>query len=382
MIIEIKGVQFENKGAELMLQAIINKLSTELPSARICLAHNKNSPYLKRARVGALQKVNLRKYIFDLNRLFYFVPSKIRNYFITRFGIVSEADVDVILDTSGFAYGDQWPDLILRQVANEVARIRRLGKHYIFMPQSLGPFSGSVNQQFARKAFSEASLVFAREPSSYDHVLALVNEKSHVHQAPDFTNLLDPDILQEYAKYQDHIILIPNSKMLSKKNKDIWWRENYVSTLAFLANKVLEGGEKVIILNHSGAEDAPLCDEINCLLTTPCDIVEPKDALAVKALIAKGKLVICSRFHGCVSALSQAIPCIATGWSHKYVELFGEYESKDALLPSHISETELMRLLNEYLKESKTRKLNLVCCAKKYKQQSEAMWQRLIAIIK
>jgi len=205
MIIEIKGVQFENKGAELMLQAIINKLSTELPSARICLAHNKNSPYLKRARVGALQKVNLRKYIFDLNRLFYFVPSKIRNYFFTRFGIVSEADVDVILDASGFAYGDQWPDLILRQVANEVARIRRLGKHYIFMPQSLGPFSGSVNQQFARKAFSEASLVFAREPSSYDHVLALVNEKSHVHQAPDFTNLLDPDIPQEYAKYQDHI---------------------------------------------------------------------------------------------------------------------------------------------------------------------------------
>lgn len=38
MFIELKGVQFENKGAELMLLAILQRLKPEFPRARFVLA--------------------------------------------------------------------------------------------------------------------------------------------------------------------------------------------------------------------------------------------------------------------------------------------------------------------------------------------------------
>ncbi|WP_404341336.1 polysaccharide pyruvyl transferase family protein [Pseudoalteromonas mariniglutinosa] len=382
MLIEIKGVQFVNKGAELMLSAILDKLSIELPEAEICLAHNKNTPYLKRAKVGAYQKIELRKNIIDLNRLFYFCPRVLRTYFKTRFGIVSEADVDVILDASGFGYGDQWSDVILQQVASVVKRVKQQKKHYIFLPQSLGPFSRSKNQKYASKAFSHASLVFARETPSYNHACDLVVKNEHIHQAPDFTNLLEPALSADYSQYQDHIILVPNSKMLSSKNQDQWWRDNYVLTLISLANNAIALGEKVVILNHSGAEDATLCAEIASHLMVKTEIVEPPNAIRVKALIGRGKLVISSRFHGCVSALSQSIPCIATGWSHKYQELFSEYDMADLLLPSQIAPDELEQLLENCLQQLEYKKRGLEKNAKAFKLQSEQMWQTVFAMIK
>jgi len=382
VLIEIRGVQFVNKGAELMLRAIIEKLNDEMPHAEICLQHTKNSPYLKRAEVGAFQKVNLCKNILDLNGLTYFIPASLRRYFKNRFGIVTEADIDVVLDASGFSYGDQWSNLILRQVATMVKRFKHHKKHYVFMPQSLGPFSFDNNKKYAKKAFSNASLVFAREKPSYQHVTELIADPIKIKQAPDFTNLLKPAESAEYVKYQDYIIVIPNSKMLSEKNSNTWWRENYISTLAGLANSALRLGEKVIILNHSGREDDYLCRELKGLLVSPCEIVEPDNAVAVKALIARGKIVISSRFHGCVSALSQAVPCIATGWSHKYQELFKEYSSDDLLLPEKINEQRLNTLFTECLEKHDDRQEKLIKDAFQYQQQSEEMWQLVLSVLR
>lgn len=382
MLIEIKGVQFVNKGAELMLHAILQQLNLHFPHAEICLAHNVNSPYKKRAAIGAYQKINLRKNIVDLNRLFYFFPAFIRRYFKNRFGIVTEADVDVILDASGFSYGDQWSDLIMQQVACEVSRVARLGKKYIFMPQSLGPFTRPKNKKYAQQAFANASLVFARETPSYEHVIALLDNTQHVHQSPDFTNLLEPTFFDEYKRFDDYIIIVPNSKMLSKKNKDKWWRDNYTLTLISLANKAVKLGEKVVILNHSGIDDAALCIEIANNLTIPVEIIEPEDAIRVKALISSGKLVISSRFHGCVSALSQAIPCIATGWSHKYQELFSEYEVASLLLASGESIDEIEQRLEKCLQQLTDKKLELKKHAVLYKQYSNEMWQKVVDEIK
>jgi len=382
VLIEIKGVQFVNKGAELMLASIISQLAKELPSADICLAHNKNSPYKNRARVGAYQKINLRKNIIDLNGVFYFFPRFILNYFKNRFGIVTEADVDVVLDASGFSYGDQWSDVIIKQVANEVSRFKKKRKHYIFMPQSLGPFTRKSNRLSAKKAFKNASLVFAREEPSYKHVNSITPQLNSLKKAPDFTNVLLPKNISEYAKYQGYLIVIPNSKMLSTKNNNKWWYENYIPTIVKLINKAADNKISAMILNHSGVDDLALCESIQAQLNQQCDIVNPQSAIEVKAIIANARSVFSSRFHGCVSALSQGVPCIATGWSHKYTELFDEYDVGKYLLPPEVAEESLIQTLDSVINEEEALRTGLLSKSKHFKKLTGSMWQDIFDVIK
>src|SRR5690606_22797023 len=45
----------------------------------------------------------------------------------------------------------------------------------------------------------------------------------------------------------------------------------------------------------------------------------------IKGAIANCDLVIGSRFHALIAALSQGIPAAALGWSHKYAELLQSF---------------------------------------------------------
>lgn len=373
MLIEIKGVQFVNKGAELMLMAMVEKISELWPEADICLSPRLNSPYTSRAKLGAYQKFNLRKGQFDLNSLSYWLPTKIRNYLKRAWGIVTEADVNIVLDASGFSYGDQWPDLALIQAAKESKRLAKHKKHYIFMPQALGPFTQKVNKKWAQVAFDHASLVFARDEVSYQ-AIKLITEQRNVFIAPDFTNLITPTVDKEYTSFSSSVAIIPNSKMLSAQNKNHLWRERYVEVLVELIETLKAQGESVFLLNHEGRSDDTICQLINQQLEQPIMIVAPKSALQVKAMIGQCKLTICSRFHGCVSSLSQGVPCIATSWSHKYEQLFAEYDQKKFLLSPELTATELEGFITSTLNNVLEIQKVLVAKGELYKQQSKQMW--------
>ncbi|MDI4652073.1 MULTISPECIES: polysaccharide pyruvyl transferase family protein [Pseudoalteromonas] len=377
MMIEIKGVQFENKGAELMLQAILFKLKNEFPNFELCLEHNVNSPYSERVKVDAYQKISLKKNVLDLNFVFYLFPKKFRLYLKNRFGIVSEADVDVLLDASGFSYGDQWSDTILKQTSSEVKRFKKKGKKYIFMPQSLGPFTRAANKKHAKIAFENATLVFARELPSYNNVVKLVRDQQHVYKSPDFTNLIEPVSSIKLKEYENSIVLIPNSKMLSSKNKQTWWHKNYEKTFKTIAELAYSKGENVILLNHSGKEDKALCERLKSNFSFAIEVIEPSNALEVKAIISLAKMVVSSRFHGCVSALSQGVPCIATGWSHKYQELFKDYRCESMLLKENHDQESLQKLFLEVFKCRDKYHSTLIEISKSYKYETEQTWQRI-----
>ena len=380
MIIEIKGVQFVNKGAELMLHAIIDKIKTLWPHADICLVSDENSPYLSRARIGAYQKLNVCKNIIDLNGLFYFCPVFIRNYLKNNWGIVTEADVDVLLDASGFNYGDQWNTIILRQAAIKAARFKRMNKHYIFMPQALGPFSSFDNKKAAREAFEAATIVFAREQNSFDFAKKC-SEKANVSLAGDFTNLVTPKLPERYLQLKNMVAIVPNSKMVSLKNKNKSWRDNYISILLSVVNAFIEKGEKVFLLNHEGKADHAICEEINALLTTPLEIIAPTSSLDVKAIISQSKAVFCSRYHGCVSALSNGIPCIGSSWSHKYERLYSEYGVEKLLLLSEVSSEEIIRLVDHVIDDKKDINKALIPYLLQFKNNSELMWAKVYRAI-
>ena len=71
MIIEIKGVEFENKGSHLMLLAIIRQIRLWWPSAEFALTHSAKASPEQRITAAKFRKLNLRKnYIDDLTQIY------------------------------------------------------------------------------------------------------------------------------------------------------------------------------------------------------------------------------------------------------------------------------------------------------------------------
>lgn len=379
MLIEIRGVQFVNKGAYLMLVACLEQVRQHYPDAAITLAPNKNSPYLSRAAVGALQKVSFRVRGIDLNVFSYFMPSKLKRFLRHWFGFVFESDVDFVLDASGFAYGDQWGGRNVQLLGAEIRRLKRNKAGYVLLPQAFGPFSKAVDQQALAQGLPDALLVCARDAQSYQYLKDCA-PAADIQQFADFTNLVAPRLPDTPVRLRSQVygLIIPNSAMLGPRNRNTAWRAHYVHQLVTGAALMREQGITPIVLNHEGEADAALCHQLIDLVPD-LQIVSPEHPADVKGWIAGAKLVLCSRFHGCVSALSSAVPCIGTSWSHKYEMLFAEYGQQHALIMPQTTEAELRALFDHVLADDNIQVLQQH--ATQWKHQSAELWQLVFAKI-
>jgi colanic acid/amylovoran biosynthesis protein len=137
MLIEIKGVQFVNKGAGLMLQAIQDRLQRRLPEAEVALTPGVNASFHSVALAGAWQRLRMPGAPFDVDALSYRLPARARTLG-RRYGIVTESDVDAVLDASGFAYGSAWGDTALTDAAREIERLARSERHDAHVDAGLG----------------------------------------------------------------------------------------------------------------------------------------------------------------------------------------------------------------------------------------------------
>ncbi|CAM3886357.1 polysaccharide pyruvyl transferase family protein [Rheinheimera salexigens] len=377
--VEIKGVQFRNKGAYLMLLACLEGLKAE-PNVQLVLSPGPNLPYPERARLGAWQKLSFRRGNVDLTPWIGKLPMQ---GLFRRYGMLSEQQVDLVLEASGFAYGDQWPLRFLQNTAKEVVRFAKADKPFVFMPQAFGPFKSDESKAAMRDIIQHATLIFVRDPVSLEHLQSCVaNLPDTVVLTPDFTIGLTAKPNHEIPAIDGpYAALIPNNKVVSKFNHADaeQQRVEYINAFAAAANKLSAKGMQVMLVNHEGKEDAELCKEIAA--KAPCQIVQIEDPLAVKAFIGKAELAISSRFHGAVNALSQGVPCIATSWSHKYHAMMSDFGMGDYCV-EQLSEQSLLASLQQLLDNKTALSLALKQSAIALKQKNAAMWQRLYQAIK
>ena len=372
--VEIRGTQFVNKGAYLMLLACIEQLQRHYPNVEIVLAPNKNSPFKLRALLGTYQKLSLRFRGLDFNQLSYFVPKFCRKLLREQFGLVLEPDIELVIDASGFAYGDQWGGRNVRLLGAEIRRLKRHKAGYILLPQAFGPFSKPADRQALAQGLPQALLVCARDEQSFQYLKDSAPD-ADIQQFADFTNLVAPRLPEVSASLQQpqrYGLIIPNSAMLGPRNRNSAWREHYVHQLITSATLMRQLGITPIVLNHEGEADAALCHQLLAAVDG-LQLVSPAHPAEVKGWIAAATLVVCSRFHGCVSALSSGVPCIGTSWSHKYEMLFAEYEQQDALIKPETSETELSALFARVMTEENLQVLQQRAAF--WKIHSDDLWQ-------
>jgi len=373
MKIELRKVSHENKGAELMLRAMTARYALR-PEVELC-GRIQVGPRSRRAALG------IRTLLYASNRAWFATtpsalpPRPVRDLL----GLVHPADLDVVLDASGFAYGDQWgPDKAL-QAASYFSYVRRRGAKVVLMPQSFGPFERPEVRRAVQRLLAETDLVFPRDDTSTGCVTELCGPSPRVVQAPDFTPLVHgeatagPDLPDRAAA------VVPNLKMVEMAGLR---RGAYEAFVARVVEAFRDRGLSPFFLPHA-SQDAGLIERIHSSVPGDVPVVREADALRLKGIIGRCEAVMCSRFHGLVSALCQGVPAVATGWSHKYRHLLEEYRCPESLFDPRDDHATTQERLSALLAPAKQQAIRqtLRSRAAWHREQVDSMWERVDALV-
>jgi len=272
-----------------------------------------------------------------------------------NFQILTHGKPDAILDCSGYQYGDPWEDIARFLEARRLwyQWYRKRGRKIVILPQAFGPFEKDSVASLASEILQLADLIFARDELSRRHVLSLGYPVQRVRVAPDFTNLLSPEMPDNPDQWSQRVCLVPNIRMIDKKPPGI--AVAYMGFLRRCAQKVLDLGlEPCILLHHP--EDRALATDLQKSLQRHIRLADPPP-LKAKGILGSCRAVISSRYHALVSALSQATPALGTSWSHKYRALFRDYSCEECLIERLDSDSEIEEKISLITDEESMRRL-------------------------
>lgn len=353
MIIEIRRAGFVNKGAELMLHAVIQQIRARYPDAKITMAPiygGANDTFEKMQKLSLAPKAWLWRYGFDWGYFAKFLPKRL----VKMHGLVLDHEVDVVIDAAGFAYSDQWGSRNSKELADSSKKWKKNRSKLVLLPQALGPFQKNDIRKHVKKWAECADLIFAREVDSYKYLSGVVGEQSKIKLYPDFTNLVKGTLPAGYDPMQNRVAIVPNYRMIDMTSKD--QSEAYLPFLIRCAQHLVRKGAKPFLLVHEGENDMDLAEKVSAAVGG-IPIIKETDPLHIKGILGSCDATVGSRFHGLVSALSQGVPSLATGWSHKYQRLFEDYSFQEGLVSVSEPESELQRKLNFILDEATAKPL-------------------------
>ena len=379
MIIEIRQAGFVNKGAELMLHAVVQKLRERYPEAKLTMAPDyggADDTFEKMRALNLYPKAWFFRRGFDFGRLASFIPKKL----LKQYGLVVTKEIDVVIDAAGFAYSDQWGATTSKELAISSTTWKNNNTKLIMLPQALGPYTNKKLSKYVAKWIENTDLIFAREQDSYKYLTDLVGEQDKIKMSPDFTNLVKGTLPEGYDSSNKRIALVPNYRMIDMTNDKE--SKAYLPFMIRCAKYLVLKGKKPFILVHEGINDMMLAESISDAVGG-IPIVKETDPLHIKGILGVCDSTIGSRFHGLVSALSQGVPSLATGWSHKYVRLFEDYNFKDGVVTVLDSDDELNSKIDILIEPELSLPLRQQLNEKSahLKEKSEAMWQSVFAEI-
>lgn len=379
MIIEIRQAGFVNKGAELMLHAIVEKLRARYPDAKLTMAPifgGAQDTFEKMRALNLYPKAWFWHRGIDFGEFAKWVPKG----FLKVHGMVTNEEIDVVLDAAGFAYSDQWGVANCRELSLSSRKWARQGTKLILLPQALGPFSSRTMQKNVRTWAGNADLIFARERDSYDYLTAVVGEQEKIALAPDFTNLLSGALPPGFDTSDKQVAIVPNYRMVDKT--DAKESAAYLPFLVEATRFFKEQGAHPFLLIHEGADDRALADRV-VQAVGEVPIVRETNPIFIKGILGACRATLGSRFHGLVSALAQGVPSLATGWSHKYQRLFEDYEFPEGCISATEDPAQLREKLARLLDPAASSELRATLCARAevLKARSEVMWQQVFACI-
>lgn len=246
--------------------------------------------------------------------------SLLRERVLPRYGMQDYfGDFDLIWDTRS---GDSFADIyglgrhITMSTVHEFAR--ETGAPVVMAPQTIGPFGTRRGRALARWNLNRSHLVFARDPRSAAEAIALRRPADMT--ATDLVFAIDQP---EPGPQRD--VLVNVSGLLWQTNPHVD-AAAYRRTVLELVERLHADGRAVTLLAHvldnpSSDNDVPAVREFARHFRGDLEVVVPTDLDSVRAIIAGANILIGSRMHACLNALSVGVPAIPLAYSRKFAPL-------------------------------------------------------------
>ncbi|WP_210480604.1 polysaccharide pyruvyl transferase family protein [Naasia sp. SYSU D00948] len=227
---------------------------------------------------------------------------------------------DLVLDTgAGDSFADIYgPRRITRMLYVQLAA-RRLRIPLVLTPQTVGPFRTRRFRLGARMVLKRAAFVAARDSASAAYAASLRRPVDVVATDVVFA-------LPQPAPGPARDVLLNVSGLLwnSSAHAD---PEHYRTQIRALITGLRDRGREVALLAHvidnpTADNDVPvvreLAEELGLEAVVPASLDE------VRSAVSSARLVIGSRMHACLNAISTGTPAIAWAYSRKFAPLLGD----------------------------------------------------------
>lgn len=228
------------------------------------------------------------------------------------------ATFDVVVDTrSGDSFADIYGTKRLATMSAFADLARRAGVPVVLGPQTIGPFDSRVGRTIARHSMRTAALTMARDPAS----------AAAAHELGRDVDVLTTDVvfaLPAPPRTHTRDVLLNVSGLLWDGSPHVDGPA-YRRTIDALTTRLLAAGRHVTLLAHVldsplSDNDVPAVHEV-ALAHPGVDIAIPTDLDDARSIIASAELVIGSRMHACLNALSLGVPALPLAYSRKFAPL-------------------------------------------------------------
>lgn len=258
------------------------------------------------------------------------------------------AGADVVADLSGISFVDRRRFAVLVYNALVVAVPLALGRPVVKCAQAMGPFRGRVNRGLARLVLPRLEAICARGDATERHLREL--GLGNVTRAADLAFAMRvPEPVRGRIRARlaaggggPYLVVAPSQVVDTACARE---GIDYPQIVAdFVDWAAVHTGHTVVLVAHSaqpaaGANhmnDLPLCREVHGRLRQPDRVVFFDEDLLpteLRAVIGEAALLVTSRFHAMISALTERTPMLVVGWSHKYAEVLDPFGLADVAVP-------------------------------------------------
>ncbi|MFC7218042.1 glycosyltransferase [Streptomyces polyrhachis] len=200
---------------------------------------------------------------------------------------------------------------------------QRAGVPVVFAPQSFGPFPARVQRLLVRRVLGRAAAVLAREDVSVAQLRGCGLPAERIQRAVDSGFAFEPPVTSDWRARLGLAADVPLVGVTARRWLAPAAQERYERAVAATIDDLQARGARVVLIPQVSTDYMDDDDRIverriadHCA-SGPLRLDERVDYRDLKGLYHQCRMLIGTRFHSVIFALTSGVPCVAIEYEHK-----------------------------------------------------------------